>query len=261
MSEILKKIFSNDTFGPKIGLFNIWHILILLLVVVGSFVLAYLLRNKSEETKKKILDIMTLVLVALYFFDFFIHPFMYGEDKLIVDKLPFHLCTGGALLIGLSRLWPKVFEKYKTSFVVLAFVGGMMYLTVPTALDGEYLICYRSLQTIIFHGLLFYIGIFSICFNDIKLEFKYIYRIAIVAAIMDLISVFANRAYGGIRGEGVENYYNWFFSTEFLGINQYLMPFVIFGVFFVMSVLIYLINFGVRKLIAKINAKKVSEEA
>jgi len=253
MTDFLKKLFSSETFGPKLYLFNIYHILLLLIVFGGSLLFAYLTRKKSQETKKKIVDIATLIMIILYFLDFFIHPFMTGEDKLIVDKLPFHLCTGAGILIALSRLFPRQFAKFRTSFAVLGLIGGMMYLTVPTALDDEFILCYRSLQTIIYHGLLFFIGVTAISYDDIKIEYKYIYREAIVLVIMDLISIFANRAYGGIRGDN----YDWFFSTgSSFGVSPYLMPFVMFAILFAQCNAIYLINFGVRKLFAKCRAKK-----
>lgn len=250
MTEVLKTIFKSDTFGPIVQLFNIWHILIMLVVFGGSLLLAYLLRNKSEASKKKILDILVIVLIGLYFGDFLVHPFMTGHDALIVDKLPFHLCTSACILIALTRIFPNTFKSFKGAFVILGMIGGLMYLTVPTALADEYLICYKSLQTIIYHGLVFLIGVLSLSFGEVTPSFKTIYREAIVIAIMDIVSIGANHAYGGIKGEGQT--YDWFFSTgKSFGVNEYLMPFVMFFILMGMVASIYGIYFLVRYLINK----------
>ena len=97
-----------------------------------------------------------------------------------------------------------------------------------------------------------WIGISALCFEDIIPDFKKIYIEAIILALMDIISIGANYAYGGIRGDT----YNWFFSMGLFGIDKTVMPFVMFGVLMVMIVLVYLIYFGVKKII---NRKKPAE--
>ena len=255
MTEVLRKIFGDETFGPKVSLFGPIHIIMMVLIFGGAILVGYLLRNKQEKTKKLILDIMVIVLVGLYFSDFLVHPFMTGRDALIVDKLPYHLCTSACILIGLTRVFPKQFGFFKSSFVILGMIGGLMYLTVPTALDGNYLICYRSLQTIIYHGLIFWVGIFSIFFGDIEISIKKIWKEAIVIAVLDLISVGANFAYGGIQGEGET--YNWFFSHDFYPVTSpVLMPFVMFGVLMVMVLAIEGIYYLVLFISKRIKEKK-----
>ena len=258
MTEVLKNIFKDDTFGPKVQLFGIIHILMMILIFGGSIVLGYFLRNKKEETKKRILDILAIVLVGLYFSDFLVHPFMTGQNALIVDKLPYHLCTSACLLIALTRIFPKTFKAIKTAFVILGMIGGLMYLTVPTALDGEYLFCYRSLQTIAYHGLIYCYGILSIFLGDIKIDIKKIWHEAVVIAVMDLISIGANHAYGGIKGEGET--YDWFFSTgKSFGVNEYAMPFVMFGILLAMCFAIYGIYYLVLYVAKKHAEKKTAE--
>ena len=247
MTEVLKNIFKDDTFGPKITLFGFWHLLILILIIGASFAISILLRKKSKETKSKIVDISVIVLIALYFGDFFVHPFMTGEDKLIVDKLPFHLCTGACILIALTRIFPNKLRFMRTASIILGMIGGLMYLTVPTALDGEYLLCYRSLQTICYHGLLMWIGISALVFEDIVPSFKTIYVEAIILALMDIISIGANYAYGGIQGVGET--YNWFFSMGLFGLDKSIMPFVMFAVLMAMVAIMYLICFVVKKIV------------
>lgn len=258
MTEVLRNIFKDDTFGPKVQLFGVIHIILMVLIFGGAIALGILLRKKDEHTKKIILDVMSAVLVILYLGDFFVHPFMTGADALIVDKLPFHLCTAACWLILLTRIFPKQLASFKTAFYVLGMIGGLMYLTVPTALDGNYLICYRSLQTICYHGLVFFIGVFSIFFEESKIEIKNIWHEAIVIAVLDLISVGANFAYGGIKGEGQT--YNWFFSHDFYPVESpVLMPFVMFGVLMVMTLSIYGIVYLTKFIAKKVNEKKTAQ--
>ena len=57
MRELFFKLFSDEPTGCGIVIssFNIWHILYILLIVGGMIGGAFLLKNKTMETKEKVL--------------------------------------------------------------------------------------------------------------------------------------------------------------------------------------------------------------
>ena len=257
MREILINIFKDDTFGPDITLFGFFHLFYFFIIICVTILLIFLFKDKEEATKKKLLDIYAIVLVGLYLGDFFVHPFMYGDDVMNVDKLPFHLCTIACPLIAIIRIFPDKTKRIANAVTVLGLVGAIMYLTCPNGAVGPGVkaFSYRMLQTFTYHGVLFTYGILSLALGLNKLEYKKIYVEAIMILALVLISLGANHAYSIPGG----HHYDWFFTTgSSFGVNEYAMPFIMFGIIFAMCNAIYLIYYGIKKLIEK---KKASNQA
>ena len=243
MFEIISGILGNEEGSLKFSPFGLWHIFYLILIFIPILITIYILWNKSEETKKKTINITINCAFGLYILDFFLMPFSYGYID--IDKLPFHLCTLTAIMCFICRN-NKFFSKYKTQFTLLGLIGALMYITYPSGIaDGEvYPFCYRIVQTMLFHGLMVAHGIFSLAFSDIVLKWKKIYKELIVIVIITLIAVVANNLYSG------EREFNWFFvSSDPFGIfndevGKFIMPPIMVGVIFLMNSLIYLLYFS-----------------
>lgn len=249
MRDLLLKIFSDDIGGPDITVFGFFHILYLFIILGLTFLINYLLVKKSQETKTKALNIMALILVILYLGDFFVHPFKTGENALIVDKLPFHICTLSCVLIAITRVFPNHTKGIRQAVPILGLVGSLMYITYPNGAVGPGVkaFSYTILQTFIYHGLLFMYGVTSIVTLDIEVNYKKIWVEAIMIASLVLIALGANASY-----TTPEHHYDWFFVTgSSFGVNKYLMPFLMFVIIFAMCNAIYLITYGVKAIIKK----------
>lgn len=249
LREILINIFKDDTFGPDITLFGLFHFLFFGIILAVTAFLVFKFKDKDFEVKNKILNIYAIALVVLYLGDFFVHPFMNQENSLVVDKLPFHLCTISCPLIALTRLFPNKFRHIANAVTVLGLVGAIMYLTCPNGAVGEGVkaFSYRMLQTFAYHGCLFTYGVLSLTYGANKLDYKKIYVEAIMIASLVVISLGANAAYATS-----DHHYDWFFTTgASFGVSPYLMPFVMFVIIFAMCNAIYLIYFGVKRIIEK----------
>ena len=251
MREVLINIFKDDiSFGPDITLFGYMHIIYFLLIMGATFFMAYYFRNKNEETKKKILDIYAIVIVCLYLGDFFVHPFMNNDNSLVVDKLPFHICTIACPLIAITRIFPNHTKHIAQAVPILGLVGSLMYITCPNGAVGEGVkaFSYRMIQTFLYHGVVFTYGVLTMAYGENKLEYKKIYVEAIMIASLVLISLGANHAYSIPGG----HHYDWFFTTgSSFGMSPYLMPFLMFVIIFAMCNAIYLIYFGVKNIMLK----------
>lgn len=242
MYDVLNNIFKDDIGGPDITLFGFFHILYFLIILGVTVLMIYLFKNKDESVKKKVLNIYAIVIIGLYISDFFIHPFMTGSNKLIVDKLPFHLCTISSIMIALTRLFPNKTKHIKNAVTVLGLVGALMYITNPSGAvaPGVKAFSYRMLQTFIYHGSLFTYGVLALAYGECKLEFKKIYVEAILIVSLDVLSLIANYSYSKPSEDGWEWHYDWFFSTgSSFGVSPYLMPFLMIVIIFLMCCAIY----------------------
>ena len=102
------------------------------------------------KTKQFVLKILAIVVVGLYLTDFLVHPFLNGgHDYLIVDKLPFHICTASAILIAITSIFPNHTKSIKTAVPILGAIGAFYYIFIPSGVtgDGYYAFSYKELQT------------------------------------------------------------------------------------------------------------------
>lgn len=243
MRDLFIKIFSSDIGGPEITLFGFWHIFYVLLIIGCTIGLAFILKNKSSNYNEKILNIYAIVLAILYLGDFFIQPF-FNNDQMIIDKLPFHICTVMCPIIAVTRIFPKC-SKIKNAVAVLSLVASLMYLTYPGSAIGDIsAFSYKVLQTFIYHGVLFGYGFISLSTGQCKLEYKKVYVELIIIICIALWATLGNTLYSYS-----EHHYDWFFLTgsTFPFIPKGLMPFAVIGAIFGMVNIIYLIYFGILK--------------
>lgn len=251
MRDLLLKIFNNDIGGPEFNALTIWHILFFLIMAGVTIFMALFFSKKEEKTKKLVLDIYAIVIIGLYLSDFLVHPFMTGENALIVDKLPYHICTVSAILIAITRIFPNHTKHIQTAVPVLGLAGALMYMTYPNGVGG-YVFSYKVLQTMLYHSCVITYGVCTMAYGFVKPDFKKIYVEAIMIAALVLISLGANSAYAT-----EDHHYDWFFTTgSSFGMNKYAMPFIIFAIFMAMCASIYLIYFGIKILIEKKKNKK-----
>ena len=96
MREFIVNLVSTYESDLEISLFSIWHILFVVVIMAVAFSLAFYLKNKADNLKVKVLNIVAIVAVGLYVLDFFIMPLY--RDTMDTDKLPFHFCTLTSIL-------------------------------------------------------------------------------------------------------------------------------------------------------------------
>ena len=253
LRDILIKIFRQDVGGVAIEMYNWVHILYLLIIVGSIAGMYFLFKNKGKEKQQLLLKINAIVLIGLYLTDFLVHPFMYGgEDLLIVDKLPYHICTLSAIMIAIINIFPNATKNIRVPVTIYGLIGAFYYVFIPSGVTGPDVMafCYKEIQTFLYHGVLLGYGVLALLFEDIKPDFKKCWIDAIVVAVIILISLGANAAYSIPEG----HQYDWFFTTGIsFGLPKALMPFIIFGVFFGTDMVVYAICYLVKYLKNKKN--------
>lgn len=262
MRTFFFKLFSDTPTGSwaVIESFNLWHFLYLIIIISGIIGCAFLCKNKSADVKDKILRVLAIALIVSYLADFLFHDFVYSDDGvtgdgLNMDKLPFHICTVMCPVILFTQ-FNKRCHKFIEPVAALAIVAPLMYLTYPSSGVGGEPWCYRTMQTMFFHGVELAWGFLAVAFGKTKFAWKNVWKAGVLLCGITLWAKFGNLMLD----------YNWFFieSDPFgVGLAPYLLIFVIPASIFAMVALIYSIYFGVLAVMKKAQNKRestVSEE-
>lgn len=213
---------SDDSFWHA-GAFTIWHFIyvgIIFGILAGAIVL---LSFAKEKNKKITLDVLAILVLCIYVFDLFVRPIAQVEGDFeqsirgYLDKLPFHICTVMAPLCVLAQ-HSKLFAKIKAPLVILGIVGPLMYLTYPSGVFGDrFPFCYNTIQTMLYHGVLFAWGVLNLTTGQTKISIKkgwYQYGICIIS--VSLWALLGNMAFSDMTNAKVwwESGYDWFFQKS-----------------------------------------------
>ena len=243
MYEILHRIFADQKAGAIFTCFGVWHILYMCLIVAGIVTAVCLLRHRSDEIRQRAQTTAIHLAFGLYILDFFLMPFAYGAIDL--EKLPFHMCTAMCVLSFISTHHTKL-RKFKFQFAVLGLVSNLIYVIYPAGV-GWYQIhplSYRTVQTLLFHGLMSAYGVFTLVFRKEKLRWRDSLKELVVIVMMTLWAILGNTLYNGTAGE-YDHFFNWFFVVRDpfyilpASIAPYIMPFVMIAVIYVADLLVY----------------------
>ena len=249
MYDILQEIFKDHKDGAIFNCFGIWHILYIVVVFSSIITLLIVLKNKKDNIKIRVINILIDFVFSLYILDFFIMPLAYGAIDL--EKLPFHICTITCVLCFLSR-HIKFLSKYKITFAVVGLIGNLIYVIYPAGV-GWYQISaysYRVIQTLLFHALMSCYGVLTLAFDSPKLEWKKCYKELFVIIGITIWAIIGNSIYNSS-----DRVYNWFFVIQdpFYIIDKtiapYVMPFIMVVVIYFANMLVYLSYFGVKKVV------------
>lgn len=260
MRDLFFKLLSDSHFntGIMVTAFSIPHIVYLLLITGAIVATAIIINKKGENAKNKVLRFLAYALILSYILDFFVHDFVWplGSDQhgMNIDKLPFHLCTAMGVVVVFAQ-FNKKFEKFLEPIVILAIVGPLMYLSYPAAIGEAEPWCYKTVQTMFFHGTELAWGILCITSGKVQPKFKNVWKSAIGLVIITLWAKLGNLLLD----------HNWFFLQEdalYIGLVQNgvipqwsLMIFTPAAIFLIV-LLIYGIYYAVKGIMNKAKAKK-----
>ena len=259
MNEFLIKIlgWTGKDDGVAIEAFNLWHFIYLIIIAGAIIAVGFALKGRKPETHKKVLDKLSIGILCWYITNFFLQPFVNGDNQLNIDKLPFHICT----LMSIVGVFAQFSKKdwFKEVAVTMAMAGSLMYLTYPaTAFGGAAPWSFRVIETMIYHSALFTWGLLSLTTGQVKLHYKNMYMPLVGVVCVALWATIGNLCYNvSYLGDGVHSHYDWFFLTgSSFPFPPYIMPFlVIIAVYGVISCF-YLINYICQVINKKIVAKR-----
>ena len=262
MREFAIWLFSDDK-PFNIDVFNFWHILYATVIIGTTILLGTVLSKKSEKVQDRVLSIIASATAFLYLSDFFIQPLMHGDasvaGEMNIDKLPFHICTLLCPVLNFvqhSRCCGKLIKAIKEPVAILAIVGPLMYICYPSGAVGDISpICYKMLQTFIYHGLVFSWGFNMIATKRVIPSIKRFWKTVVGLGCVALWASLGNALY-----ISPEEHFDWFFLTgsSFPFIPEKLMPIVVIGAISGVALLVYAIYYAVMAVKKKNAAKKAA---
>ncbi len=252
MYAFLNKLLSDKKGGDTFTLFGLSHFFYILLTIFTVVIVLFLLKHKSDDTKKRTTRAFIYVAFGLYVADFFLMPLAYGEID--IEKLPFHVCTAMCVLCFLSY-HNRFLEKFRFSFVLLGFLSNLVYLIYPAGVmwHAVHPLSYRVIQTLIFHSIMTVYGLLTLIYERDKFDFKKCYMDLGVIVFMTVWALIGNYAYNG-SSEGYSHFFNWFFVVRdpFYAIPEsispFVMPFLNIIIFFAVEMLIHTILLWSRRI-------------
>ena len=254
LRDFVLKLFSEHNSELKIGLFDCWHILFLGITFGTALIIPLIFKNKSEKTKKHVVDFFAYFTIFLYVIDFFIMPLSDSYNGISAYKLPFNICTLSALLVPFVQ-FNKRFAPIKTTVVFMGMAGSLMWMCYPgTALGGQPPFCYLILQTFFYHSVLFCYCVYSIALVDVKPHIKNCWKEFLGVLCMFAWAKFGNAIYG--KGN------NWFFieTSIFPFLRDRDMPYVVIASVFGVILALYGIYYLIKAVSARLGRSAKKEE-
>ena len=117
--------------------FNFWHILGIILSICSYIGLYFLLRNKSDKTKKTMLFIILIFALLLHFLKAFIPPYSLDENRFNNDIWFINICAANILI------FPFIFisksKRAKDYMFYIGLLSGLISVLYPMEpiLKGE----------------------------------------------------------------------------------------------------------------------------
>ncbi len=186
LTDLFIKIFGNQQ-GNPVGTFSLLHIFLILLSFGLPVIFYFIYKNKSEESKLKLLRVVTLIMPISYCIDYLLQPFYNGWTMdtmggyfIGTDKLPFHICTlCGAILVPLCFFNHK-FMKFRDIVVTWTLIAAGIYVVYPGGfLDHGPIYQYSIFQAYGFHMIMILWGALMIMYRQVEFDLKKMHRVVI----------------------------------------------------------------------------------
>ena len=242
MYPVIHEILSDKKGGEIFTCFGPWHFCYIAFAVILIAAVFLAVRKKPAAVKEKVPSVFIGIAMGLYVLDFFLMPFAYGEID--IEKLPFHICTAMCVMCFVSR-HVGFLEKYRIHFALLGFVSNLVYLIYPAGVmwHAVHPLCYRVVQTLLFHGIMTAYGFFALLYDRDRLSFRTCWRDLVTVSAMTVWAVIGNLLYTG-SADGYSGDYNWFFVVrDPFGLfpadtAPFIMPFLNVAIFFAVEAVV-----------------------
>lgn len=239
MYEWLHELLRDRKGGEIFRLFSGWHFFYIGLTLAVVLLVFFLIRKKEPAKRLRAAGLFSDASFFLYMADFFLMPFAYEEID--IEKLPFHVCTAMCVACFVCR-HVKRLENWRIPVTLLGFLSNLVYLIYPAGVmwHAVHPLCYRVVQTLLFHSLMTAYGALALLVDPERLSFRKWHRYLLVIVFMTLWAVLGNLLYTGSAGK-YSGGFNWFFVTgDPFGmmdraIAPFVMPFVNVAVFFIVE--------------------------
>lgn len=219
------------------GIFNLKHLLIAIITLIGVSIAVKKTKIAKEEDVKKIIKKVTIIVWCLEIIKI-IYMVSIGQAK-INRIVPLYYCS--LLLYSglLSSFGKGILKKIGDTFLATGcIIGGIIFIIFPTTSLPEYpLLHFISFHSFIYHGIMLYIGLIVNKTKYVKLKFLDIKYYSSLIFIICMVAYVINRIYGSnlmfisqdFPGSPLSYFYNnmgYFFAPTMI-LVQMTVPFLI----------------------------------
>ena len=193
------------------GLFSLYHLISLVVIIIVTIFISYKFRNCKETTYKRIIIISWLICLILEIFKQLILSYNYESDSFSYSfyNLPFHLCSTiyyiAPLLFFLKQEKHQFLKDALNGFMgIFVLFGGIMVVLYNEIVMSTRL--YTNIQTMIHHGIQVMLGVFIVTWNRKSFNFMTFLRSLIILAIYTVLAIIVNVSLTPIA-DGIDMFY------------------------------------------------------
>lgn len=248
-------ISKPGTYAPA-GLYGLQHLFAIIIILGLVALFLFLSRKATVLNVKAILKRLFWVVFILEILKI-IYTIAWG-GKNIEDIVSLSFCALFLYALGLAAFGNESLEKMGLTYMFYGgMVAGVIYLISPVASLSYYpLWHFRSVQSLVYHGIMIYCGVLVInkkMLTPTIKDFKPFFLFSIFFGILSVLS-------------------NWLLDTNYMYLNDRLttsimslfnfMPDIVYIPFVILGQICgsFFLTYGVYKLVKKIKAKKQLEK-
>lgn len=157
----------------NIKMFNGWYFIFLIISIGGFLCLYFLLKNKSEKTKKIILFSLLVFALVLHFLKPLFPPYSTDESRMLRDAWFVNICAANIALFPLM-FWckNKHIKDYMFYIGVISGLISIIYPMEPLAKSNQAGEWIDIIRFYIHHNILWYVPLLMILLKLHKLDYK-----------------------------------------------------------------------------------------
>ena len=228
-ADIFGKINSWEM--PTPSLYGWFHILFLVLMVVGTFLLCHFFRNSSTKTMKIICLVCEIVLVVLEIIKQLANSCRNGVFAYDWESFPFQLCETPmyVLLVMILNKNEKVQNILITYMATYAMFAGLTVMVWPSTVLNNTV--FGNVRALTQHAIQVAIGIYLMAWNRKNFTLKNFFYSGILFVIFCFIAIFINKVVESQTGAKIAMFYLSETQESAILIVRKIKPYVPFAIY------------------------------
>ena len=180
------------------GLFSLFHIVFLVIIVSMTVFISIRFKNCSEKTYKKIILICWIICLIMESIKQIVKSFVYGSPsyfKYSFYDLPFHLCSLiyyiAPVLIFVKREKASFpYDSLSWFMAIFSLFGGVIVILFNSIVMSTLL--YTNIQTMIHHGIQVLLGVFIVTWNRKRLNIYSFLKSLVILSVYTILAILIN---------------------------------------------------------------------
>ena len=180
------------------GLFSLFHIVFLVIIVSMTVFISIRFKNCSEKTYKKIILICWIICLIMESIKQIVKSFVYGSPsyfKYSFYDLPFHLCSLiyyiAPVLIFVKREKASfLYDSLSWFMAIFSLFGGVIVILFNSIVMSTLL--YTNIQTMIHHGIQVLLGVFIVTWNRKRLNIYSFLKSLVILSVYTILAILIN---------------------------------------------------------------------